>query len=63
MKYILLILLLTSCATKRVKKSTQSKPQQHFYEKVENCMLKFSKEGYDSEALVRICGKVFERRN
>lgn len=67
MKYLLLILLLTSCATKR--KVVTDEPMLpnkcencEFSENMERCMIRFAKRGFDSEAIVRMCSKVYERR-
>lgn len=65
MKYLILALLLTSCGTKRKfvnNKQFRCVDCSH-RERIQDCMSKFAEKGYDSEALVRICGKIYERRD
>ena len=68
MRILLLVLLLCSCSTNR--KIIRSKDQQFkkfckdvtYIQQMEYCMLKFAKLGYDSEGIVKICSKIYERR-
>lgn len=72
MKYLLLTLLLTSCglAKFRQPETPIEKPKPcptckniDFTGRMERCMLRFSKQGYDSKAVIDICESVFKRRN
>ena len=65
MKYLILCLLFMSCTTM---KKRRYYPQERYCPKCERsgqlqtCMERFADKGYDSDALVKICGKIFERR-
>lgn len=76
MKYLLITLLLTSCSISKFRKPIElnKKPVKEtkpclqcktidFTGRMERCMLRFSKQGFDSQAVINICESVFKRRN
>lgn len=55
MRYLILGLLLTSCAHR--------KPiAQSYQEKLMSCMERFSNKGYNAEGIVLICGHAYQER-
>lgn len=62
MKLLLITILLTSCAYLDPEKRKDRTQQTHYSKQLERCMEKFAKLGYDSDSLVKICGKIYERR-
>jgi hypothetical protein len=68
MKILLALLLLTSCAStkRRVIMGEEYEPkckQVEFMERMEICMVKFSKQGFDSDGIVKMCNEIFKRRD
>lgn len=65
MKLVLLTLLFTSCAIKPSAPCNCAKKPKEMSQasKMHICMKEFSKDGYDSDAIVKICSKIHERRN
>jgi hypothetical protein len=62
MKLIILLLLFTSCATKNRRVVVKSNCEDSYLVKFEKCMVRFSNHGFDSDAVVNICSKIYERR-
>lgn len=72
MKYLLLTLLLTSCSLAKFrqpeKPTEKPKPcstckNYNFTGRLERCMVRFSKHGFDSKAVIDICESIYKRRN
>ena len=62
MKLLISILLLSSCSYLDLDKRKERTAETHYAKELERCMEKFAKLGYDSDSLVKICGKIYERR-
>ena len=62
MKFILPILLLFTSCSSFLDRPPKKDCEKDFNFELERCMMRFSQQGFDSEAIVRICGKVYERR-
>lgn len=53
---ILVLLLLTSCAV------TERNTPETYNHKMKQCMKEFSNQGYDAEAVIKICKAIYEQR-
>jgi len=67
MKYLLLLFLLTSCSALKTRGHQKSKEircekESSFLNQMEKCMTTFSKQGFDSMAIIDICESVYRRR-
>jgi hypothetical protein len=60
MKHLLLFLL-TSCATKPTITRTCDRCNLRYNDRIEQCMIKFAERGFDSDGIVKICSKVYQR--
>ena len=56
---LMILIIATSCASRKPLCTEESQ----YSRKLEDCMVRFSNQGYTAEGVVKICGKAHEKRD
>lgn len=58
---LLSLIILSSCSS--FKRKPVKDCNDNYAKKLEECMMRFSNQGYEAKAVVTICKSIYERRN